>query len=272
MRQFTVTMTIVVLTILVSAPAFSASIGYLVVKEGVMKHRRGNVDKIYRPSEKKIQLNNRDEVQTGERTRIKIVLLSKRDVLHLYSNSYLKFNQVTPKRSLLSLPIGKIRCLVRKTLNRITKRRRNFRLKTVTATIGVKGTDFLVQTNGSSTNVLTLEGVVSMFSQADITKTIDLAAGMASRIRGSLPPAPAIEVPVATRQEILATDTGETWSGIDFQDGNVDGQKGELIDPETRKTLEKIQREIDLLKGNLGIHEFLNKGKGRNVEVTIPAP
>jgi hypothetical protein len=272
MKQFTAIITIAILAILVSASAFSASIGYLVVEEGVIKHHRGKVDKIYRQSEEKIQLNNRDEVQTGKRTKIKIFLLSKRDILHLYSNSYLKFNLVTKKRSLLSLPIGKIRCLVKNTLNKLTRRRRNFRLKTITATIGVKGTDFLVQTSGSSTNVLTLGGVVSLISQSDITKVIDLAAGMASRIRGSLPPAPAVEVPVATQQNILAADTGENWSEIDFQDGNADGQKEELVDPETRKTLEKIQREIDLLKGNLGIHEFLNKGKGKNVEVTIPVP
>ncbi len=150
---------------LLATQTYAASVGYLVIESGIIKHRRNHTDRIYQKPDKKISLNNKDEIQTGKNTRVRIFLRSKNEIIQLYSNSFFRINAISKKQSFLSMPIGKIRCLVKKTINRATKRRRRFQVKTATAVIGVKGTDFIVQSDGVSTNVLTLDGIVSMSSQ-----------------------------------------------------------------------------------------------------------
>ncbi|MCP4756427.1 MAG: FecR domain-containing protein [Proteobacteria bacterium] len=251
----------------------AASIGYLVLEKGIIKHRRNLIDKIYQKTGQKVPLDNKDEVQTGKSTRITIFLQDKKEVINMYSNSFLRLSTVSREKSQLTLPIGKVRCLVKRTLNKTTRKRRRFGIKTATAVIGVKGTDFIVQTTGRSTDLLTLSGIVTMANVADLSKVVEVAGGRASRIKKDAPPTKAVEVPKAVQEKIAAQDTGETWTGVEFQDESQPKQEEKEEKPEEtspldpQETIDDIQNDLEDIRDK--VESYNTETPGHKVKFEI---
>lgn len=107
-------------------------------------------------------LEDKDQIETNDRGKVKIVMNSG-DVLFLAPNARLVVNQNSSahngflKRIFLSI-WGKIR------VQAVKDKRRELKVKTSTATIGVKGTDFVVEYKNKNTNVATIRGLVEMTS------------------------------------------------------------------------------------------------------------
>lgn len=122
-----------------------------------------------------LNLKKNDLVKTSSKGKVQIDLESGNSIL-LASNTELKLTQeVIGKKdsevtSVFSLIFGKIRSKVQKT------RKRRFLVKTATATIGVKGTDFVTEFIEEKTRVGTVEGLVNLMSEKT-KESIDIPAG-----------------------------------------------------------------------------------------------
>ncbi len=206
---------ILVLLIIGSSPIQGKTAGTLVLEKGIVKIRRNFTDRIIRDIGKEVSVNEKDEIQTSRSSRVKILLNQKNETIQLYSNSFFTIATVDEEKSVFSFPIGKIRCLVKPTFAKISRIKRRFRVKTITAIIGVKGTDFVVETNGTATNILTLDGTVNFSSVATPDVVVEVPKNQASTATSTQAPTPPVLVPKETREKITSEDTGQKWEGVE---------------------------------------------------------
>lgn len=109
-----------------------------------------------------VTLADESQVVVGAKTRLKI------------TKGFIGEKGFGIKRFILGL-IGKMRAQVKKTSST------TFRVQTATATIGVKGTDFIVEYQNKTTTVGTLEGLVNMQSSSNL-KALDIPPGKMSSV------------------------------------------------------------------------------------------
>ncbi len=103
----------------------------------------------------------------------------------------------TVKTSIVKLLFGKIRAKIQKT------RKQRFQIKTATATIGVKGTDFITEYVQKKTTVGTLDGLVSLTAN-NTRQSVDIPEGKMASVSmyGELMP--------------LEEFAGELMEGVEF--------------------------------------------------------
>jgi len=125
---------------------------------------------------KKLKINdsveNGDTLKTSNNGKIKIVFMDN-SVMFVASKSQLiveKYNynkQNKERSSVLNLLSGRVKLLVAK----LSSQKRDFKIKTKTATVGVRGTEFIVSAeNENESEVLVLSGSVEVFNPLDETK------------------------------------------------------------------------------------------------------
>ncbi len=220
----------------------AASVGQLVLEKGIFKLRRDKIDQIYRQTGQEIPVNSMDEIQTGPKTRVKIYLRQKNEIIHLYSDSFFNLSTVDDDKSELSLPFGKMRCNVNLTFSKLKKSKRRFRVKTTTAVIGVKGTDFIVHASGFATNVLTLAGILTVASVAQPDISVEVPKNNATKVEKTAPPTPPTEVPEDIQEDIKTGDTEDTWK-VDFKE-TVEAEEPEADAPAEPPSLRPVPPEV----------------------------
>lgn len=125
-------------------------------------------------------IKNGDKVNTGPKGKAQIVM-STGDRIYVGPNATLDISEKTQKRGLariksVSLSIlGKILAKVRR------KPGKEMKIRTTTAIIGVKGTDFIVEHVNNKTTVGTINGLVSMTSMKS-GKSLDIPTGKMSSV------------------------------------------------------------------------------------------
>ena len=216
-------------------PAISVAENYLILEKGKVKIRRNFIDRFYSDINKKIPLQNLDQIQTAQNTRGKIHLEGK-NTIELFSKSVLTISLSTTKADETLLPIGKAIFKIKK---RRRKGRRTFRVKTANAIIGVKGTEFLVATGAGETNLLTISGTVTIANITEPEINIDVTKDRVSRIQKSAPPTRPVFVPPAIRKTIVAADSNKAFTDVKF---------GKTIKASTirkkKKTKPKVKKKI----------------------------
>ena len=91
-------------------------------------------------------------------------------------------------RSLIDLTRGRLRAIVTDTFSR---HKESFRIRSLTAVMGVQGTDFLVYAEASQTLVRVVEGWVRVVNvDPAIPQALILGPGEAARVRRGAPPEP----------------------------------------------------------------------------------
>ncbi|MDH5560823.1 MAG: FecR family protein [Deltaproteobacteria bacterium] len=198
-----------------SSYAFAEPAGFMILQKGKVKVVNRYTEKVHDQINTKITIFEMDELHADEDARGEVYLSVKNDVIHLYSNSFLKVEQANEKKSSISLPLGKARFVVSSSKGQRRSSKR-FVVKTSNAVIGVKGTDFLIQTDGSETNVMTVEGVVQLSNSVDLTKTVDIPQNTAANTVRSTPPTIPVKVSPGAQQDIIKQDKPEKWSGVTF--------------------------------------------------------
>ncbi|MCP4296003.1 MAG: FecR domain-containing protein [Proteobacteria bacterium] len=158
---------------------------------------------------------NDDLIVTGVDGRAQVTLQSG-DVILIAPNSRLKINQEKSKgisvvTRYMAKIFGKIRSRVRKS------KKHRFTVRTVNATIGVKGTDFVVEYQHQKTTVGTLEGLVEMASEVN-KKSI------------SIPPGKMSSIPVDGEVMPLSDIAGKLLSGVEIagemmKEDDISGKK-----------------------------------------------
>ena len=180
-------------------------------------------------------LESSDRVQTGKDTLVKIKVRGKPELIELSSRSFFRMGKITRETSSVSLLTGKAQFKIKGKLKKKSKKKR-FQIRTVTALIGVRGTDFVIGASNTQTSLLTISGSVSVapVSMPDIE--IDVPANQASTVpQGSTPTAP-VEVPPKLRQQIVKGDSPGAFKIVKF---------GQAVDPEEvrKDNAEKKKKE-----------------------------
>ena len=99
------------------------------------------------------------------------------------------------------------------------RRMARFQVRTVSAIVAVRGTDFVVATAGDVTNVLTLEGAVGVAAADMPDYEVTVPANTVSRVQGGFAPTNPEEVGADERAQILESEGTEGFEDVKF--GNL---------------------------------------------------
>jgi hypothetical protein len=143
-----------------------------------------------------------DIVHTSADTRATIHMAASENKVNLYSATYFTVEEVSPKRLGFAMEVGKALF----NLFRGADTQRQYNVRTPTATVGVKGTEFYVGTDGDTTFLLTVGGVVGMVNNAFQQREVVAEVRQASAARAREVPTPPILVPENAVQRVQEED------------------------------------------------------------------
>jgi hypothetical protein len=134
-------------------------------KVAVVKLLKGDVDVLTLGKTMKLKLADWVEegsvVKTGEKSFVKIVFMDKSQ-MNIGPSSEMKIEKFGDKDSgVIDLVKGKIRSQVTKDYLKMDRNKSKLFIKTANAVMGVRGTDFLISTNGQTTSTVLFEGAIS---------------------------------------------------------------------------------------------------------------
>ena len=239
-----------------------ASSGYS--KQGILFLERGSVKLMSPPPNSqtriidedfsKVIISSGEKVHTGKNTSVKIKIRGKKEIIELSSSVFFQLGKITKKRSRVSLFTGKAKFKIRGKKSK----KKKFLVRTITATIGVKGTDFVLTTTNAQTNLLTLSGIVTLapISMPDVE--IEVLVNEASSVEANTPPTEPVIVTPEVMEEIINSDSPDAFENVEFgeeldadevrQDNKEKKEKEEqeeLAEEEEEKPLEEPEEKIE---------------------------
>lgn len=139
-------------------------------KVAVVKLLRGEVEIVNAGKTQKLKVEDWVEdgsvVKTAEKSFVKLVFIDKSQ-MNVGPSSEMKIEKFTGKDSgVIDLVKGKIRSQVTKDYLQMGQDKSKLFIKTQNAVMGVRGTDFMIATNGKSTSTVLFEGAV-VFNRLD---------------------------------------------------------------------------------------------------------
>ena len=204
--------------LLLTIQVYGAGAGSVLLLKGKLKIQKADTFEVVDTPNTRIEIMENDQVHTAGKTRAKITMRGQKETVHLYANSFLTLEKVDEDKSQVSLLIGKARFVVEPTTSRLSNMRRKFQIRTGNTFIGIRGTTLIVQTNGISTFVLTLAGLVGVANLANLDVMVELAKNQATQTLRKAAPTPAVTVPESVVEEIVTTDEAEEWKGVGFEE------------------------------------------------------
>ena len=163
-----------------------------------------------------VELELGEQVLTAKNTRARIEMREKEEEIRLRVDTLFKVNSLDSDQTEVEMPTGKARFKIKRKLNRKKKQRRKFNVRTVTALVGVRGTEFVMGTSGASTRLLTLAGSVEMAAVAAPEIKVEVSIGEASKLDVGKAPTPPISVPPALQNSIVESDSADTFGEVSF--------------------------------------------------------
>ncbi|MCH2291064.1 MAG: FecR family protein, partial [SAR324 cluster bacterium] len=169
-----------------------------------------------------IPLLLKDEIQTGANSKAQIRLPAKDETIKLGSRSFFGLDNLTEEQTQVSLLTGKGQFKVtprksaRKPLRQKGKRRNRFKIRTVTAVVGVRGTEFVLGTSGSQTNLLTISGLVTIAPVEAPEIEVEVPENQASQVQQGLAPTPPIPVAAEIQEQIIQEDSPQVFNVVDY--------------------------------------------------------
>jgi hypothetical protein len=139
-------------------------------KVAIVKILKGEVDVLTLGKTTKLKVEDWVEdgsvVKTGEKSFVKLVFIDKSQ-MNIGPASEMKIEKFGEKDSgVIDLVKGKIRSQVTKDYLQMDRNKSKLFIKTPNAVMGVRGTDFLISTNGQTTSTILFEGAIS-FNKLD---------------------------------------------------------------------------------------------------------
>ncbi len=197
-----------------SSVGFGAeAVGVLAVETGVVKLRRLGTQRLIRNEDGLVPLEAGDNLHSGPKTRAKVFIDEENQRVELYPGTVLTLREVSKRGTFFGMQIGKaLFGLVKKLADR------RFQVQTPMAVIGVKGTEFILGTDGvSKTLLLTLEGTVGMVNLEFPSLEVLVRPDQASVTVSGAPPTPPIEVPPDVRDSIIQDEGLETFEQVEVE-------------------------------------------------------
>jgi len=233
-------------------------------KQGILFLERGSVKLMSPPPNSqtriidedfsKVIISSGEKIHTGKNTSVKIKIRGKKEIIELSSSVFFQLGKITKKRSRVSLFTGKAKFKIRGKKSK----KKKFLVRTITATIGVKGTDFVLTTTNAQTNLLTLSGIVTLapISMPDVE--IEVLVNEASSVEANTPPTEPVIVTPEVMEEIINSDSPDAFENVEFgeeldadevrQDNKEKKEKEEqeeLVEEEEEKPLEEPEEKIN---------------------------
>jgi hypothetical protein len=213
-----------------------AQVGTLAVQQGELKLRHEGQSRIVKAQAPEVPVFAGDVLHSGPDAHALLNLTAGQATVDLYPSSYFTVQAASEDDTRLSLGIGKA---LFKVFARL-KANARFQVQTQTAVIGVKGTDFIVGTDGETTFVLTLTGAVGLVSEAFAEREVVVTQDTVAAARRAEAPTP----PQAVTPEVR--DRAVKEPGLDtFRSLNLTGKD----DKSGRKdAAAKVQESQQILK------------------------
>ena len=189
---------------------------------GLVKIIRAGKALVFSEKGSKIPLLLKDEIQTGANSKAQIRLPGKDETIKLGSRSFFGLDNLTEDQTQVSLLTGKGQFKVtprksaRKPLRQKGKRRNRFKIRTVTAVVGVRGTEFVLGTSGSQTNLLTISGLVTIAPVEAPEIEVEVPENQASQVQQGLAPTPPIPVAAEIQEQIIQEDSPQVFNVVDY--------------------------------------------------------
>ena len=174
--------------VLFSATAWGAAkYGDATIESGKMTVLREGKRLVFRAADGGVQINEQDVIRVGKKSKV-VLITPAPATLTLGSNSILHVKpwQKRRKRGFLRMLFGRVRASVTTVVGK-----ERFNVRTATATIGVKGTDFITSvTAQANTSVNVTDGIVGLVGPDGVE--VDIPIGQISIVVGlrTTPPAP----------------------------------------------------------------------------------
>ncbi|MGB0361503.1 MAG: FecR family protein [bacterium] len=241
----------------------------LELEMGLVKIMRAGKALVFNEKGSKIPLLLKDEIQTGANSKAQIRLPGKDETIKLGSRSFFGLDNLTEDQTQVSLLTGKGQFKVtprksaRKPLRQKGKRRNRFKIRTVTAVVGVRGTEFVLGTSGSQTNLLTISGLVTIAPVEAPEIEVEVPENQASQVQQGLAPTPPIPVAAEVQEQIIQEDSPQVFNVVDYppaptiekareeqqsqqesEDQNEEQEREEQEEVESEETVEEQETSI----------------------------
>jgi chaperonin cofactor prefoldin len=250
----------IILLLLISPFILKAEGGIVYLVKGYLKLRQQDTEKIYRKVGEEIPVFKQDRIQTGIDTEVRIFLRAKGEEIVLRSKTLFVISDLTPKQTKLSLNFGKAWFKVNPLMQeQVKKRNRRFILRTSTALVGVKGTEFVVASTTEGTKLLTLSGMVTFASLINPDVEVQVTKNQVSKVLKDKLPTTPIRVSEEEKQRILKSDSPSRLGRKMIKPKRSKSRKSKPIDSitsELDEDVEDIMNQIKALKaiGTNDIH------------------
>ena len=267
----------------------SAAQDSLELHSGTVKLIRDGKSLILKNAGETYDLHVNDRLQTGKETQITLYLKNKDNTVKLFSNSFFKLDDLAAEENSLALLTGKGNFSVKplpqasatesaesansengqdtknklKTKldgklkgslaqlgkSKLRRKKKRFNVRTVSAIVGVRGTDFVIATSGDSTNLLGLSGEVTLASPEVPDYEIPVLANEISHVKEGSGPSVPVTVSPDERDKIAKSDGANSFQEVQFgQSESVGTLQSRLKrDDETQQFEEEVDREGELL-------------------------
>ncbi len=261
----------------------------LELHSGTVKLIRDGKSLILKNAGETYDLHENDRLQTGKETQITLYLKNKDNTVKLFSNSFFKLDDLAAEENSMALLTGKGNFSVKPipqasatesaesansengqdTKNKLKtklggklkgslaqlgkrklrRKKKRFNVRTVSAIVGVRGTDFVIATSGDSTNLLGLSGEVTLASPEVPDYEIPVLANEISHVKEGSGPSVPVTVSPDERDKIAKSDGANSFQEVQFgQSESVGTLQSRLKrDDETQQFEEEVDREGELL-------------------------
>ena len=261
----------------------------LELHSGTVKLIRDGKSLILKNAGETYDLHANDRLQTGKETQITLYLKNKDNTVKLFSNSFFKLDDLAAEENSMALLTGKGNFSVKPipqasatesaesansengqdTKNKLKtklggklkgslaqlgkrklrRKKKRFNVRTVSAIVGVRGTDFVIATSGDSTNLLGLSGEVTLASPEVPDYEIPVLANEISHVKEGSGPSVPVTVSPDERDKIAKSDGANSFQEVQFgQSESVGTLQSRLKrDDETQQFEEEVDREGELL-------------------------
>ena len=246
MRFFPVTL--LILCFLAGLPLKSSS-AEVVLQFGFVKIMRGTEVLFHNTRGTSVPLEINDRIQTGSATKAEIFLRGREESIKLGSRSFFGYDNLSEEQTQVSLLTGKGQFNVSRTSTKTISlkkksRRKSFKVRTVTAVIGVRGTEFILGTSGTQTNLLTLSGSVGIAPLEAPEIEVEVPENQASQVQKGMAPTKPVNVPPEVQKQIISQDSPKVFNVVQFPPAmSIDQAKQEKKEKQEEQKEEKQEEE-----------------------------
>ena len=213
------------------------------------------------PISEEMELNNSakssSEAEESQKEEVQGTSKTSETVLQSGKSNSDEMKKASPARTL-----KKIARSSKRKRGGLLARKKRFKVRTVSAVVGVRGTEFVVAATEDSTNVLTVTGEVTLASAELPEYEITLPKSSVSKVTEGRTPSQPVSVPILEQQQIMDSASIEGFQEVEFGPTQaVEAiQEGQEIQPtgevglgtgeevnilEQLETLDSVQQIVD---------------------------